>query len=117
MVEKLKIGLRIIVLLPVLILLVLIVIAVGVPALIGYLILMGVHVLSKNTIEKLSPAVQTNPFFEVLCLLILAPIAVAAHIFFVPLAIASIPLFAYLGISEYLAERWLNKHGFAPQNS
>ncbi|MCX6743047.1 MAG: hypothetical protein NT116_02305 [Candidatus Parcubacteria bacterium] len=117
MVEKLKIGLRIIVSLPVIVLLVIIVIAVGLPFLIGYLISMGVYVLSKNTIGKLSPKVQANPFFELLSLSIFVPLYAIGLLFYVPLAIASIPLIIYFHISEYLAGRWLNKHGFALQNS
>jgi len=105
MVEKLKIGLRIIVSLPVLVLLLLVAVATGLPALIGYFISMGVHVLSKNTIDKLSPAVQKNPFLEVLCLLILTPIVAISYIFYVPAVIAVSPLVVYLCISEYLAGR------------
>jgi len=117
MVEKLKIGLRIIVSLPVIILVLIIAIAAGLPALIGYLILMGVHVLSRNTIGKLPTAVQENPFFELLYMSILLPIVAISYIFYVPAVIACIPLMIYLYISEYLAGRWLEKHVFAPQNS
>ncbi|OGY42178.1 MAG: hypothetical protein A2Y82_00430 [Candidatus Buchananbacteria bacterium RBG_13_36_9] len=117
MIEKLKVGLRISALLPVLVLLLLIVMAVGIPALIGHLILMGVYVLSKNTIHKFPPAVQTNIFFELFCLLIFMPTLAIGHLFYVPLVIACIPLIIYFYIAEYLAGRWLEKHVFAPQNS
>ena len=112
MVENIKVGLRIIISLPVLILLLLIVIAVGVPALIGYLISMGVHVLSKNAIKKLPPSVQGNPFFEVLWLLIFTPILAIGCSFYLPAVIASLPLIAFLEITEYLAGRRLNKIGY-----
>jgi len=117
MVEKLKVGLRIMVLLPVLVLLLLVVIAVGIPFLIGFSISMGVHLLFKNTIGKLSPTVQANHFVEVLCLLILSPILATACVFYIPAVIASLPVIAYFCITEYLAGRWLEKHGFVPQNS
>ncbi len=113
MLEKLKIGLRIIIALPVLVLIAAIVIAVGLPALVGYLISMGAIILSKNTFEKLSPALKENYFIQVLHLLIMSAIISVAYLFYIPLAIAAIPLMIYLEISEYLAGRWLEKHVFA----